>query len=153
MSFLSSLVSNIAAEQVLTERDVAALLLLVYRFSDKWYNIGIGMGFTLSELNVIESKPLLLSGAPTRYLTELLNQWIQWPTENHPNKPTLRALCEALRSSLVGLGSLADEVEREMGKYLTGKVLLATDILMHKYYNLVKDYGLSTHFPILSISC
>ena len=131
--FLSSSVQNIAAEQVLTERDVAALMLLVHCFSDKWYVIGLGLGFTPSELNLIVGRPLLaiVGAAPTSYLIELLNQWVQWPTVNHRKKPTLKALCEVLRSSLVGLGSLADKVEREMGDSITGKVLLVADVLMH----------------------
>ena len=58
--------------------------------------------------------PLLLVRAPTSYLQELLSQWVQWPTASHPTKPTLEALCAALRSSLVGLGSLADKVNEEM---------------------------------------
>ena len=56
----------------------------------------------------------LLVGAPVSHLQELLNQWVQWPTTEHPNNPTLEALCAALRSPLVGLGSLAEEVEKEM---------------------------------------
>ena len=62
---------------------------------------------------------ILLTGAPVSYLQELLSQWVQWPTTDHPNHPTLEALCTALSSSLVGLGSLAEEVEKEM-KQCTG---------------------------------
>ena len=116
-------VPNIAAEHVLTERDVPALISLIHNFSTKWYDIGIGLKFTPSELSLIVSKPLLLAAAPTSYLAELLSQWMQWPTVNHPQNPTLRALCEALRSSHVGLGSLADKVEREMSDSNIGEVL------------------------------
>ena len=63
--------------------------------------------------------PLLLVRAPTSFLQELLSLWVQWPTASHPTKPTLEALCAALRSSLVGLGSLADKVNEEM-KQSTG---------------------------------
>ena len=62
----------------------------------------------------------LLVGAPVSYLQELLSQWVQWPTTEHPSNPTLEALCAALRSPLVGLGSLAKEVEKEI-KPRTGK--------------------------------
>ena len=55
------------------------------------------------------------------FLQELLSQWVQWPTEEHQNDPTLEALCTALRSRLVGLGSLAEELEREMKQYAAGK--------------------------------
>ena len=60
----------------------------------------------------------LLVGAPVSYLQELLSQWVQWPTEKHQNNPTLGALCTALRNSLVGLGSLAEKVEKEMKQLL-----------------------------------
>ena len=103
-----------SSDQTLSEKDVALLLKLIHPYSTKWYAIGLGLGFTESELTQISSKSLLLMTAPTSYLTELLNQWAQWPTGNHPMKPTLQALCMTLRSSLVGLKSLAKKVEMEM---------------------------------------
>ena len=51
---------------------------------------------------------------PTSFLRELLSLWVQWPIVNHPTKPTLGALCDTLCSSLVGLGQLAETVEREL---------------------------------------
>ena len=109
------------AEQVLTEEDVVALLNLIHNFSDKWHDIGVGLGFAPSELNQISCKQSLFMLAPASFLTELLSQWVQWPTVNHPIKPTLRAICEVLGSSFVGLGSLAEEVEREMKCFATGE--------------------------------
>ena len=103
-----------AQEQKLTENDIVALLNLIHHFSHKWYEIGIGLGFAPSELDKIKSSLSLLMTAPTSYLIELMNQWVQWPTVNHPTKPTLQSLCVTLRSSLVGLGSLAEEVEKKM---------------------------------------
>ena len=105
----------------LTEEEVAELLELIHTFSYKWDMIGIKIGFTLSELEDIKSMPSLFMSAPTSYLKELLSRWIQWPTLSHPTKPTLRALCSSLRSSLVGLGSLADKVEKEMTQAINGK--------------------------------
>ena len=97
---------------------------LLHNFSDKWKEIGLILGFTQPELNQIKSDPsLYMSGAPASFLTKLLSQWVQWPTVDHPTKPTLGALCEALRSSLVGLGSLAKKVEREMNYSTTGKAI------------------------------
>ena len=87
---------------------------LIHNFSDKWDLIGLGLGFIQPELNQISSNPSQIMSAPASFLKSLLSQWVQWPTVSHPRKPTLRALCEALHSSLVGLGSLAEEVEREM---------------------------------------
>ena len=97
---------------------------LLHNFSDKWNEIGLGLGFIQPELNQIRSDPsLCMSGAPASFLNKLLSQWVQWPMKDHPTKPTLEALCEALRSSLVGLGSLAEKVEREMKCSVTGKGL------------------------------
>ena len=121
----------IAFDTKLTEREVNELLRLIHNFSSKWEVIGSSLGFVPSELEYIRSMPLLLSSAPTSYLTELLRQWIQWPTQTHPAAlPTLRAFCTALRSSLVGLGSLADEVEMEMQHVFNGKWAPCTQKLL-----------------------
>ena len=98
----------------MTERDIAALLNLMHNFSYKWNEIGLGLGFVQSELTLISSNPSLFMSAPASFLRRLLSQWVQWPTKEHPTKPTLKALCEALRGSLVGLGRLAEQVEREL---------------------------------------
>ena len=102
----------------LTEEEVAKLLELIHTFSYKWDMIGLKIGFTFSELENIKSMPLLLATAPTSFLKELLSRWIQWPTLSHPTRPTLRVLCTSLRSAIVGLGSLADKVEKQV---ITGK--------------------------------
>lgn len=107
----------------LTERHVAKLMTVLHNYSYKWYPFGLNLGFTPPELNTIVCTLTLLTGAPVSYLQELLSRWVQWPTTDHPLVPTLQAMCEALRSSLVGLGSLADKVEKIMrenaGKYKT----------------------------------
>ena len=112
--YLFFLVPSEAAELILTEEDMRKLINLLHNFSHKWYYIGLVLGFIPPELNNISSNSSLFTTAPVSYLTELLSQWVQWPTKDHPTKPTLRALCEALHSSPVGLGSLADKVEKEM---------------------------------------
>ena len=99
---------------------------LLHGVCDKWYVIGLEIGFFPRELNQICSKPLLLAGAPTSFLTEILSQWIQWPTVNHPKKPTLGALCESLRTPLVGLGNLSDQIAREMKCFSSGKDVYST---------------------------
>ena len=105
----------------LSEKDLAHLMRLLQSYSYKWNPIGLSLGFTPHELYNISCMVTLLTGAPVSYLQELLSQWVQWPTEEHQNNPTLGALCTALRSSLVGLGSLAEEVEKEMKQYAIGK--------------------------------
>ena len=98
----------------LNEKDILKLLTLLRTYSSKWCNIGLSLGFLPSELDTISSMSKLFVGAPVSYLQEILCQWIQWPTANHPTRPTLETLCVALQSSLVGLGCLADKVEKEM---------------------------------------
>jgi hypothetical protein len=119
--FFYSTALSVPPERVLTERDIATLLNLMHNFSDKWNEIGLGLGFVPSELNQIINKPLLLTSAPASFLRTLLGQWVQWPTKEHPTKPTLKALCEALSATLVGLGNLAEQVERELKYSSTGK--------------------------------
>jgi hypothetical protein len=113
--------STASPERVLTERDIATLMNLMHNFSDKWNKIGLGLGFVPSELRQISSSPSLLMSAPAGFLITLLSQWVQWPTKAHSTKPTLGALSETLRGSLVGLGSLAEQVERELKCSSTGK--------------------------------
>ena len=114
--------TNGATSANLSERDIVKLLNLLQTYSYKWRDIGLTLGFLLSELNTISSMTKLFAGAPVSYLQEILFQWIQWPTADHPIRPTLETLCAALRSSLVGLGSLADKVEKEM-KQSTGNTM------------------------------
>ena len=100
---------------------MATLLNLMHNFSYKWNEIGLGLGFVQSELTLISSNPSLFMSAPASYLRTLLSQWVQWPTKEHPTKPTLKALREALRGSPVGLGRLAEQVERELKCSSDGK--------------------------------
>ena len=107
---------------MLIEKDLATLLSLMQNFSYKWNEIGLGLGFVQSELTLISSNPSLFKSAPASFLRMLLSQWVQWPTvKEHPTKPTLEALCEALRGSLVGLGSLAEQIEKKLKCSSAGK--------------------------------
>ena len=98
---------------------------LLQNHSYKWNEIGLELGFITSELQTISSMSRLFIGAPVSYLQELFSQWLQWPTDSHPSKPTLEALCAALRSSLVGLGSLAEMVIVRM-KPVTGNFMFTS---------------------------
>lgn len=99
-------------EQRLESKDMIKVLNVIHDHSDKWQNIGLGLGFHQPELNYIQSMPTLLHDAPKSYLKELLNQWYQWPTEKHYQIPNIKVLCESLQSSFVGLGRLAEEVKK-----------------------------------------
>ena len=98
---------------------------LMCNFSERWEKIGLGLGFLLSELNQISNNVTLLSSGPVSFLQKLLSQWVQWPTDSHRAKPTLQALCETLRTSYVGLGGLAEKVEKELKYSVNGKGVLA----------------------------
>ena len=119
----SSLEPNRANGVKLSEKDLVHLMRLLQSYSYKWNLIGLSLGFIQPELTTISRMLALLTGAPVSYLQELLSQWVQWPTADHPSHPTLGALCTALHSSLVGLGSLAEEVEKEMKQCATGKLV------------------------------
>ena len=139
----------------------------IHNYSHKWSDIGLRLGFFPSELDQISCNPSLFmsTSAPTRSMTRLLSQWVQWPTENHPTRPTLRALCETLRSAIVGLGSLAEELEREvMCSATAGKGSLVCTAIMsdHKtlmyeprfVYDVDVKYGYAMVFEIgLGLAC
>ena len=106
----------------LSANDIFHLMELLQSYSSKWNEIGLGLGFTHHELETISAMTNLIRRSPKSYLQELLSQWVQWPTEEHQNNPTLDALCTALRSRLVGLGALAEEVEKKMKQRATGRL-------------------------------
>ena len=123
--FISVVINSGSSSTIIfTETDIINLLHLLQDYSFKWNEIGLSLGFVTPELTTISSMPLLLVGAPISYLQELLSQWVQWPTASHSIRPTLESLCAALQSSLVGLGSLADQVNKEM-RQRTGTVYVS----------------------------
>lgn len=88
--------------------DLGRLSVLLCDHADKWRLLGCSLGFLHPQLNQIECKPLLLQGAPLSWLEEMLSQWLQWPTDQHPEIPSIEALCSSLKSTLVGLGATAE---------------------------------------------
>ena len=88
--------------------DVSTLMSHLYKNSYKWWDIGTSLNFQNGELeNIKQSKP---GAHPQQLLNELLSQWSQWPTVDHPEDPTMERLCDALRSGLVRLGATADHL-------------------------------------------
>ena len=76
--------------------------------SHKWKEIGLALNFLDGELKGIEHS--FPRATTQQLLTELLSQWTQWPTAEHPDVPTMEVLCDALRSGLVGQGALANDI-------------------------------------------
>ena len=72
------------------------------KHSPEWRAIGRCLGFLPSKLKIIQAKPLLLDGAPTSWLEEILSQWLCSGTA------TLETLRDALYEA--GLGQTASNL-------------------------------------------
>ena len=96
----------------LNEKDHHTKLLDVLAVhASKWRVIGTYLGFTQSELEIIQSRPMLLTQAPLSYLNEMLSMWYQWaPGDGRGSEDfaTLGALKHAL--SHAGRGRTAAEL-------------------------------------------
>jgi hypothetical protein len=72
----------------------AVLFQQLEKHSAKWRDISRCLGFLPSKLDVIQAKPLLMVGAPSSWLEEVLTQWLSSGT----------ATLETLRKALYGAG-------------------------------------------------
>ena len=88
--------------------DVNFLMARLSHYAHRWDNIGSALNFLPGELDNIRYSPQALN--LQQRLRELLTQWSQWPTKDHPQPPTLEALCDALQGSLVNLGAVANDI-------------------------------------------
>ena len=88
--------------------DVSFLMTRLHHYAYMWRAIGTALNFQFAEMeNIRHSFP---TATTSDLLHVLLSQWSQWPTAEHSQDPTLEKLCDALRSSLVGLGAPASEL-------------------------------------------
>lgn len=78
-------------------------------YAFKWDSIGSALNFLPAELENIRCNPHMTN--LQQCLHALLTQWSHWPTTAHPHRATVEKLCGALRSNLVGLGDVANEIE------------------------------------------
>ena len=95
----------------LNEHNHAVLLKQLQTHSAKWKEIGSSLGFLPSELEEIEAKPLLLTGAPRSWLSAMLAGWLQWaPGDSRGSKKF--AMLEDLKAALCesGLTNLAHDL-------------------------------------------
>ena len=76
--------------------------------SAKWREIGLSLGFRPSELDEIQARPLLLSGAPKSFLSAMLADWLQWVPGDSLGSTSFATL-EDLKAALnqTGLGAAA----------------------------------------------
>ena len=105
--------SNQSIPILLNEQDHLSILLIqLQTHSAKWKEIGTFLGFRYSELENIQAKPFLMSGAPTSWLQEMLANWFQWApgdSRGSTNFATLEDLKTALNQA--GLGATAHDLE------------------------------------------
>ena len=62
----------------LNEHNHSVLLEQLHTHSAKWREIGESLGFRPSELDEIQARPPLWSGAPRSFLSAMLTDWLQW---------------------------------------------------------------------------
>ena len=111
ISVFSSTVNH-STHTVLTSCHYASLIQQLSSDAAKWREIGIYLGFSANELNVIQSKPALFTEAPTSWLQEILSQWLQWAPGDSRGS-TSYATLENLKIALsrAGLGATAHHLK------------------------------------------
>ena len=90
---------------LLTEQHHSILLEKLTKYSNKWREIGLPLGFLCTELDNIQERPLLLSKAPASWLSAMLSEWVQWASgdgRGSTSFATLEGLKSALRKANLG---------------------------------------------------
>ena len=97
--------------QKLDENHHAVLLKQLTKHAVSWREIGTHLGFTQDQLETIQAKPLLLSGAPTSWLSKMLAEWLQFAPGDSRGSTSFATL-EGLRTALnkAGLGATAHDI-------------------------------------------
>ena len=88
---------------ILSEDNHSVLYRTLNEHSAKWREIGIHLGFRPSELDEIQSRPLLLSNASKSWLEAMLAEWLQW-TPGDQRRSTSCATLEQLIDVLKDVG-------------------------------------------------
>ena len=109
---VSSSTVNHSTHTILTSGHYASLILQLSSDAAKWRDIGIYLGFSANELNVIQNKPALFTEAPTSWLQEILSQWLQWAPGDSRGSTSFATL-ENLKNALsrAGLGATAHHLK------------------------------------------
>ena len=108
----SSQTANHCTVTVLNEQNHSVLYKQLTKYSSNWREIATLLGFLPSELDNIEARPLLLSGAPRSFLSAMLAEWLQWvpgDSRGSTSFPTLEDLKVSLES-VQGLTALAKTI-------------------------------------------
>lgn len=104
------LIRSLSIITVVKEEDICFLMDILCKYSSEWRNIGTALNFMHSDLKMIDFNP-----QATTLQWRLLEVLTQWSHRIHPHVPTVEELCAALRSNLVGLGVVANEIEARKG--------------------------------------
>ena len=79
----------------------------LWKARTEWFNIGIQLHIQYTDLDAIRIK---FGKDPGVCFTEMLQHWLNSKTRTKL-KPTWKAILEALKSNVIGLGSIAEKVE------------------------------------------
>ena len=94
---------------VVKSQDVSFLVKFLYKYAYMWERIGTALKFQYGELqNIKDSSPI---ASPQHHLNQLLDKWTQWPNCSHHEVPTVKRLCDALRSDALGLTAEANKLQ------------------------------------------
>ena len=96
----------------LQDTDHPSLYEKLKEHSYKWKEIGTLLRFRPGELDNIEARPLLLSGAPKSWLSAMLAEWLQWApgdARGSTDFATLNSLRQAL--DIAGLSATAQALK------------------------------------------
>ena len=86
--------------------DLRKVLKATWQVRAKWYNYGLALDVSSTDLEVIKENH---KGDCDACFRETLIEWLQ---KAHP-PPTWRALCDALEDPLVGYGELAEKLSKQ----------------------------------------
>ncbi len=101
----------IPTETLLSLRDLAHLCSVLRSVAVRWVDLGLQVGVSMDDLDVIRSNPLVLHEGIRGFLREMLRQWLQ-----EAKRPTLEDIVEALRQDVVGEERLASGLRKEFLK-------------------------------------
>ena len=82
-------------------------------------DLGLQLELKLEELKTVEATPILIPGGPVAFLREILHKWLNFAPPSHA-QPTLKKLCEALKSPSVKQNRVAHDLEQQYWARSTG---------------------------------
>ena len=96
------------------ERHVSILTEILVSWSAKWYQIGLSLNLPHNYLDQLTTL-LVIQGCEV-CLSKVLREWIVGQNE-YAKPPTVENLKRALRSGLVGLGDVANQLDDQLSKH------------------------------------